>query len=89
MASVVELLQLKGRAALVTGGSRGLGYQMAETLAELGANLVITARQEEALTQAAERLAERYGVQVVPLVADLSQPEVAELLTEKACTALG
>lgn len=89
MASVVELLQLKGRAALITGGSRGLGYQMAETLAELGANLVITARKEEALTQAAERLAERYGVQVVPLVADLSQPEEAEALTEKAYTALG
>ena len=52
MASVVELLQLKGRAALITGGSRGLGYQMAETLAELGANLVITARKEEALTKA-------------------------------------
>ncbi|MGA1254262.1 MAG: SDR family NAD(P)-dependent oxidoreductase, partial [Burkholderiaceae bacterium] len=89
MASVVELLQLKGRTALVTGGSRGLGYQMAETMAELGANLVITARKEEALTQAAERLATRYGVQVVPLVADLSDPEAAEVLAEKACIALG
>jgi NAD(P)-dependent dehydrogenase (short-subunit alcohol dehydrogenase family) len=89
MASLRQLLQLSGRKALVTGGSRGLGYQMAETLAELGADLVVTARKEEALTRAAERLAEHYGVRVVPLVADLSDTQSAETLTDKALAALG
>ncbi|MGA1252853.1 MAG: SDR family NAD(P)-dependent oxidoreductase, partial [Burkholderiaceae bacterium] len=89
MASLRQLLQLSGRKALVTGGSRGLGYQMAETLAELGADLVVTARKEEALTRAAERLAEHYGVRVVPLAADLSDTQSVEALTDKALAALG
>lgn len=62
---------------------------MAETLAELGADLVVTARKEEALTRAAERLAEHYGVRVVPLAADLSDTQSVEALTDKALAALG
>ncbi len=89
MTTVGQLLSLKGRKALVTGGSRGLGYQMAATLAELGADLVVTARKQETLVRAAEELARRYAVVVVPLVADLSQPEASGALAEQARDALG
>ena len=54
--SVRQLFDLRGRAALVTGGSRGLGLQMAEALGEMGARVVLTARKTEELQEAVEHL---------------------------------
>jgi len=51
-----ELFDLTGRVAIITGGSVGLGRQMAEGLAEMGANLVLCARKKERCQQAAEEL---------------------------------
>ena len=45
--SLARLQDLKGRVALITGGSRGLGLQMAEVLGELGAKVAITARKRD------------------------------------------
>src|SRR5258705_13451687 len=45
--SVKNLFDLSGKIALVTGGSRGLGLQIAESLGELGANLALTARKTD------------------------------------------
>lgn len=56
MATIRELFDLTGRVALVTGGSRGLGRQMAEALGEAGARLVITARKPEGLEGGAAAL---------------------------------
>src|SRR5574339_198537 len=53
---VKSLLDLSGKVALVTGGSRGLGLQIAEALGEMGAKLAITARKKDELDQAAARL---------------------------------
>jgi gluconate 5-dehydrogenase len=53
---VKSLLDLSGKVALVTGGSRGLGLQIAEALGEMGAKLAITARKKDELDQAASRL---------------------------------
>ena len=50
MRSLSELFDLTGRVALVTGGSRGLGEEMAEGLAEAGASLMLCARREQWLT---------------------------------------
>ena len=55
--SVQELFNLKGRTALVTGGSRGLGLQMAEALGEAGAKVVITSRKAADLEEAVAHLA--------------------------------
>ena len=52
MPTIKQLFDLSGRAAIVTGGSRGLGLEMAEGLAEAGAALMLCARREEWLTPA-------------------------------------
>jgi len=73
------LFDLTGRHALVTGGSRGLGLQMAEALAEAGASLVLTARKSTELEAAAARLRER-GFIVDCHAADASDPQAIERL---------
>jgi NAD(P)-dependent dehydrogenase (short-subunit alcohol dehydrogenase family) len=69
---VRQLFELGGKVALVTGGSRGLGYQMAEALGEMGARVAITARKAEELEAARARLAAQ-GVTVHVVPADLSR----------------
>jgi gluconate 5-dehydrogenase len=71
--SVRELFDLSGRVAIVTGGSMGLGRQMAEALAEMGANLVLCARKKERCVRAAEEL-QSLGVKTVALGCDVRNP---------------
>ena len=54
--NVKKLFDLTGRVAIVSGGSMGLGRQMAEGLAEMGANLVLCARKKERCEEATESL---------------------------------
>ena len=63
-----------GRVAIVTGGSVGLGRQMAEGLAEMGANLVLCARKKERCEQAAEEL-KQLGVKTLALGCDVKNPD--------------
>jgi gluconate 5-dehydrogenase len=67
---VKRLFDLTGRVAIVSGGSIGLGRQMAEGLAEMGANLVLCARKQERCEQAAEELRAR-GAQALALGCDV------------------
>jgi gluconate 5-dehydrogenase len=67
--SVKTLLDLSGRVALVTGGSRGLGLQIAEALGEMGAKVAISARKKDELDQAVSRL----GANASAFVADIGQ----------------
>jgi gluconate 5-dehydrogenase len=69
---VKQLLDLTGKVALITGGSRGLGLQMAEALGEMGAKLAITARKADELAEAKAHL-EAQGVEVLTVVNDLSK----------------
>lgn len=71
---VRELFDLKDRVALITGGSRGLGLQIAEALGEMGARVVLTARKAQELEEAATHLRGQ-GLEVLPLACDLSDPE--------------
>ena len=68
--NVKKLFDLTDRVAIVSGGSMGLGLQMAEGLAEMGANLVLCARKQERCEQAAETLRSR-GVQTLALACDV------------------
>jgi gluconate 5-dehydrogenase len=71
---VAELFSLKGRNALVTGGSRGLGLQIAEALGEMGARVAITARKKDELEQAVSRL-EKAGTDASSYVCDIGRRE--------------
>jgi gluconate 5-dehydrogenase len=86
--SLSKLQDLTGRVALVTGGSRGLGLQMAEALGELGAKVAITARKEVELAQAAAHLA-ALGIEVVPRVCDMSDLASIPAMVEDIVAALG
>src|SRR5271170_5380086 len=70
--SVKELFDLTGRTALVTGGSRGLGLQIAEALGEQGARVALVARKSEELDAATAHLRSRLGIDALPLVCDLA-----------------
>jgi gluconate 5-dehydrogenase len=72
--SVKDLFKLDGRIALITGGSRGLGLQMAEALGEMGCKLAITARKADELAEAKAHL-EQQGIEVLTVVNDLQQHE--------------
>jgi gluconate 5-dehydrogenase len=71
---VIDLFNLSGTVALVTGGSRGLGLDMAIGLGEAGAAVVITARREQWLTGAAATLQER-GIDTLAMACDVTAPD--------------
>lgn len=86
--NVKELLDLTGKTALVTGGSKGLGFQMAQALGEAGARLVITARKPADLEEAAAALRSQ-GIEVSALVANLADENDVISLADKALETLG
>jgi len=79
--SVKRLLDLTGKVALVTGGSRGLGLQIAEALGEMGARIAITARKKDELDQAVSHL-RKLGVDSAPFVCDIGKREEIAPLAE-------
>ncbi len=85
---VKDLFDLSGRAALITGGSRGLGLQMAEALGEMGARVAITARKPAELEGAAAHL-KKLGIEVLTIVNDLSNFDTIPGLVEQVVSGLG
>ena len=69
--SVRKLLDLSGKVAVVTGGSRGIGLQMAEGLGEMGARVAVTARKQEELDEACAHLG-GLGVECLTVAGDLA-----------------
>ena len=83
--SVKQLLDLKGKVALVTGGSRGLGLQIAEALAEMGAKIAISARKKDELDQAVSRL----GGEASAFVCDIGKREAIAPLADAVLKKFG
>ncbi|MSQ57819.1 MAG: glucose 1-dehydrogenase [Limnohabitans sp.] len=77
--NVLELLSLKGKTALVTGGSRGLGFQMAQALGEAGAKIIISSRKADDLKEASASL-QSQGIDADWIAADCAnEKEIHEL----------
>ncbi len=86
--NVRQLFDLTGRVAIITGGSIGLGRQMAEGLAEMGANLALCARKKERCQQAAEEF-QQLGVRTLALACDVTNPKNIQDLVETTLTEFG
>jgi NAD(P)-dependent dehydrogenase (short-subunit alcohol dehydrogenase family) len=83
--NVKQLLDLSGRVALITGGSRGLGLQIAEALVEMGARVAVTARKKDELDAAVSRL----GSQSMAFVCDIGKREAIPLLADQVLGKFG
>ena len=82
-------LQLKGRRALINGGSKGIGYAIARLLVQEGARIAIAARREPALSDAKGRIARGAGHEVVAVQGDIRKAEDCERIVAQATAALG
>ncbi|HOW50030.1 MAG TPA: SDR family oxidoreductase [Rubrivivax sp.] len=85
---VQQLFDLSGRVALVTGGSRGLGLQIAESLGEAGAKVMLSARKAEELEQAAAALQDR-GIDARWVAADAGDPAQVQRVCDETMQRLG
>jgi NAD(P)-dependent dehydrogenase (short-subunit alcohol dehydrogenase family) len=86
---VQELFDLRGKAAIVTGGGSGLGRQLAEALAESGADLVLCARKVERCEEAARELAAEHGVRALGLGCDVRDPAAVGAAVARGVEELG
>ena len=86
--SVKQLFDLTGKTALVTGGSRGLGLQMAEALGEMGARVAITARKADELAEAKAHL-DKLGIETFTVVNDLQQFDQIPAMVDAVTAAFG
>ena len=82
-------LELAGKTAIVTGGSRGIGKAIARELAHEGVDVAIVARSADALEAAAAELAEETGRTIVPIVADTGSDASVKAMVEQAANKLG
>ncbi|HEY1393111.1 MAG TPA: SDR family NAD(P)-dependent oxidoreductase, partial [Methylibium sp.] len=86
--SIQTLFDLKGRTALVTGGSRGLGLQIAESLGEAGAKIMLSSRKAADLEESAAHLQAK-GIDTRWIAADASQPSEIERIANETLERLG
>ena len=89
MTNALDAFRLDGRRALVTGGSKGLGYVMARALAQAGADVALVSRTRSEVEDAASALRAETGRKVVGIVADVANAESVSAMAETAEAALG
>lgn len=85
----LELFKLNGKTAWITGGSKGLGLQMAHALASVGANIVVTSRHAPESHAAAEAIADKHQVRAIGAEADVTKPAEVQAIVERAERELG
>lgn len=85
----IKQFDLTGKSAIITGGSRGLGYAMAAGLASAGANLMLVNRNGDEGKIAAQRLETDFGTKVISFAADITVEQEAESMAETAFNTFG
>src|SRR5687767_6382554 len=88
MPSIQDLFNLSNRVAIVTGGSRGLGEEIAEGLAEAGASLMLCARRDEWLKPTLEAMRAR-GFRAEGMVCDVAVPEQVQAVVDATIKVFG
>jgi gluconate 5-dehydrogenase len=81
--SVLDRFRLHGKRLFITGGSRGLGREMALAIADAGADVILVGRDPKSLESTAVDI-RRFGREAVPIQADMSKPEECEKICENA-----
>jgi NAD(P)-dependent dehydrogenase (short-subunit alcohol dehydrogenase family) len=87
--SVLDRFRLDGKSVIVTGGSRGIGREIAEGMAEAGGNVVVASRDEERGRRAADELAEDHGVETRWIRTDVSDEDDVERMVAETVDAFG
>jgi 3-oxoacyl-[acyl-carrier protein] reductase len=82
-------LKLKGKRALVTGSSRGLGYATALALAKEGCNVAVNGRDAAKIKEIAEKMSRETGASVIGLAGDVGSADVPEKLVKQTIDAFG
>jgi gluconate 5-dehydrogenase len=85
----VQLFDMSGRVAIVTGGSKGLGLAMAAGMASAGAKIMIVNRNEEEGQSAAKELADTYNTEAIAFSGDVTNPDHMEAMAKKAMDTFG
>lgn len=85
----IQLFNLRGKVAIITGGSKGLGLAMAAGLASAGAQVMLVSRKAGEADQAAAEIAEAYGVKALTFVADVTSQIDMQAMAEKAFREFG
>jgi NAD(P)-dependent dehydrogenase (short-subunit alcohol dehydrogenase family) len=85
----IKLFDLTGRAAIITGGSKGLGAAMAEGLASAGANVLLVSRNLDEAQAVADGIAADYGVKAAAVQADVSSPDDVDTMVARAIEEFG
>lgn len=86
---IPQLFDLAGHNAIVTGGGSGLGRQIAEALAEAGANVMLCGRKVERCAEAATAIGREHGVAALATACDVRVPEHVQAVVDEAERALG
>ena len=81
--------RLQDNVTIITGGGKGIGFGLAQAFAEEGSDLVLTGRTESRLLTAKEELETRYGIRVLPIVADGADEEAIRGVVRKTIETFG
>lgn len=85
----IKQFDITGRTAIITGGSKGLGFAMAAGLASAGANLMLVNRNADEGAAAADDLSRQFGIQATAFAADVTDPARAEAMAKAAFDTFG
>lgn len=81
--------KLENNVTIITGGGKGIGYGLAQAFAAEGSNIVITGRTESRLLEAKERLESKFGIKVLPIVADGADEEAIRRVVARTVETFG
>jgi NAD(P)-dependent dehydrogenase (short-subunit alcohol dehydrogenase family) len=85
----LDIFKLNNKVALITGGSKGLGFAMANALASVGADIVINSRNAAEAEDAAHKVAQKHGRRALGLQADVTKPAEVKGLIDRAVKEFG